>query len=126
MKLICKDYYKYSNNKYALNLINFSFNNSINSFIAQDPLTPISILKKLSKNESEYVRRNVAQNPSTPDYILDELSEDNDWATLHFLARNKNTPILSLIKLSKNIKNKIKYHVFRHPTYKKYKEENGL
>ena len=40
--------------------------------------TDIDLLKVLSNNEDEYIRRAVALNPCTPQPILDELSEDEE------------------------------------------------
>lgn len=58
-------------------LKNLSFTSKL--YVAHNPSTPVSILEKLSADESRVVRWHVACNPSTPIKVLEKLStDDND------------------------------------------------
>jgi hypothetical protein len=45
--------------------------------VAENPSTPVAVLKKLAEDTNEDVRMNVAENPSTPVALLQKLARDN-------------------------------------------------
>ena len=46
--------------------------------VAENPNTPVDILKRLADDENEYVRKYLARNPNTPTDILNKLANDKN------------------------------------------------
>lgn len=78
MKAICKDYYKYSRDMKALELIRDSLNIywGKRALAANKSNILVSALIRLSSDEDVDVRCCVAGNPNTPVEILEKLSKD--------------------------------------------------
>jgi hypothetical protein len=68
-------------------------------YVAKNPKTPVGVLRELSKDENEYVRRGVAYNPNTPVDVLKELAKDKDGNVRWYVAKNTNATPLVWIRL---------------------------
>ena len=56
--------------------------------VAQNPSTPVEVLRKLAPNYHWQVRMYVAKNPSTPEDVLRNLAKDEDWGVRGNVAQN--------------------------------------
>ena len=88
--------------------------------LANDPQTPVKVLRELSTHHDSYVRFLVAGNPSTPSSVLVKLSNDQDWKVRYNVGENLNTPVEVVRKIyagdiKKNIKEVVQdsYHEYK-------------
>jgi len=58
--------------------------------LAQNPSTPLDILRELAKDSHQDVRYEVGRNPSTPVDALRELARDEDIDVIRTVAENSN------------------------------------
>ena len=60
--------------------------------LAENPSTPVDVLRKLAKDTYEAVRWTVASNSNTPADVLQELAKDNSYTVRAIVADNPSTP----------------------------------
>lgn len=76
----------------------------------------------MDKNEilnSDYdVRVSVAENPSTPVDVLRELAKDRDWHVRRYTAGNPNTPLEVLFELTKDSDFGVRRNAVGNPKFK--------
>ena len=70
--------------------------------IAEDPRTPVSILRELAKDENDFVRAKVAENPNTPIDVLEELTRDEEDIVRKDVVNNPNCPEYFIRELAKD------------------------
>jgi len=56
--------------------------------LAENPNTPLDLLRELAKDKDWEVRWRVAENPNTPVDVLRELAKDEDWSVRYYVADN--------------------------------------
>ena len=76
---------------------------------------PAETLNILSKDEVDYIRREVAANISCPAEILSRLSNDSNYGVRYTVAENPNCPVATLISLSKDPSFPIRCTVAENP-----------
>lgn len=69
--------------------------------VAENPNTPLDVLRHLSKDGAGIVTRAVGRHPSLTQETIRLFSKSKDYSLLEGLAQNKNTPIDILIELAK-------------------------
>lgn len=68
--------------------------------VAAHPNTPTETLTQLAADKSKYVRYNVAKNPNTNNETLTQLVTDTDWEVRVDTTNNPNTPLAILKTLT--------------------------
>lgn len=85
-------------------------------YVAQNPNTPIGILRELGKtSKSPRVQRSVAGNPNTPADILKELSQVKNEEIRRDVAGNPNTPAETLYQLSRDENELVRRNITKNP-----------
>ena len=64
----------------------------VRRIVAGNENTPGNVLEGLSKDEEPGIRLLVAMNENTPGNVLEGLSKDEDWSVRQAVAENENTP----------------------------------
>jgi hypothetical protein len=83
--------------------------------LAENPNTPVGVLRELSEDVDWRVRWYVAKNPKTPVGVLRELSKDEDGGVRRVVAENPNTPVDVLKELAKDDYWRVRWRVAQNP-----------
>ena len=87
----------------------------VRSSVARNPNTPVAVLEALAKDKGEGVRSSVARNPNTPVALLEALAKDEDWDVRSSVAQNPNTRVAVLEALAKDKDEDVRYWVAENP-----------
>ena len=87
---------------------------SVRASVAQNPNTPVAVLKALTKVSS--ARDSVAGNPNTPVALLNALAKDKKWTIRRSVAKKPNTPAALLEALAKDEDSSVRSSVAENPS----------
>jgi len=73
--------------------------------LAENPSTPVDVLRELAKEVSGRIREHVAQNPNTPIDALRDLAKDEFFWVREYVAKNPNASSKLLVMLFEYEKN---------------------
>ena len=83
--------------------------------VAGNPSSPLSVLSRLSEDDSELVRRSVACNPKTPAELLAKLAGDESAEVRLAVAENQKTSHSVLEKLAGDVSVDVRFGVAENP-----------